>query len=81
MYLGEANVQAIVNWVYTCNKKGMAVNYESWTTSNYTKEADRLLQEIGRDEKEIVTKKKATDELADMMKSSKNMKKITNYTG
>lgn len=72
----EADIQAIVNWVGIRNEKGVAVNYEAWTTGNHTEEAGRLLQETGLDGKEGVTKKKAADKLADMVKSYKNIREL-----
>ena len=77
----EADIQAIVNWVGIRNEKGVAVNYEAWTTGNHTEEAGRLLQETELDGKEGVTKIKAADKLADMVKSYKNMREIANRTG
>ena len=77
----EADIQAIVTWVGKRNEKGVAVNYEAWTTGNHTEEAGRLLQETGLEGKEGVTKKKAADKLADMVKSYKNMRETANRTG
>ena len=61
----EADIQAIVAWVGKRNEKGVAVNYEVWTTGNHTEEASRL-QETGLEGKEGNTKKKAADKLVDM---------------
>ena len=73
----EADIQAIGKR----NEKGVAVNYEVWTTGNHTEEASRLLQETGLEGKEGNTKKKAADKLVDMVKSYKNMREIANRTG
>ncbi|MCJ1347617.1 hypothetical protein MMC31_005845 [Peltigera leucophlebia] len=77
----EADIQAIVTWVGKRNEKGVAVNYGAWTTGYHGEEAGRLLQETGLEGKEGVTKKKAADKLADMVKSYKNMRETANRTG
>ena len=62
------------------NEKGVAVNYEAWTTGNHTEEAGRLLQETGLEGNEGITEKKAADKLADMVKSYKNMRETAHGT-
>lgn len=81
IYWYKADIQAIVTWIGKCNEKYVSVNYKAWTTGNHTKKAGWLLQKIGLKRKKGITKKKATDKLADMMKSYKNMIKIANCTG
>ena len=41
------------------NEKGVAVNYEAWTTGNHTEEAARLLQDTGLEGKEWHYKEKS----------------------
>ena len=63
------------------DEKGIAVNYEAWTTGNYTDIAARMLVETRLEGKNRVTKKKAADKLGDMIKSYKYMRETANQTG
>lgn len=45
----------------TRDEKGVAINYEAWTTGNHTDVAARMLVETGLEGKDRVTKKRHSE--------------------
>ncbi|KAF6235230.1 hypothetical protein HO173_006424 [Letharia columbiana] len=70
----EQDIDLMVQWFCSRNKKGVAVNYKVWATSTHTDVAERILKDTGLVDKPLVTKKKAADKMDAMVKDYKDMR-------
>ena len=68
----STDTAAITSWFCHRDRKGVAINYHSWTTENHLEQADRMLIDTELHLKPRVTKKKAADKLVDMIKLYKD---------
>ena len=70
-----------MEWFCRRDEAGRATNYNAWTTTVHTEVAERMLQETGLKDKNLVTKKKTVDKMDAMVKEYKDMRQKAEGSG
>lgn len=70
----QQDIDLMVEWFCKRNENGIPINNEAWVTRTHTDVAERMLEETGLANKQLATKKKASDKIDAIVKKYEDMR-------